>query len=97
MLAGGKDSKSDKVYRLVEKGLKLPIWDRVQKNRVLNVSFDLFLNRVPCGGAGPDPIALLATSEGTRRDHEKFEMWKVHSRPNLELATPTHSRKKFGS
>ena len=34
--AKGADSKSDKVYHLVGNLLKVPFWDRVQKNRVLS-------------------------------------------------------------
>ena len=36
----GQDSKSEKVYHLVRKRLKLPFWDRVQKNRVLMRYFE---------------------------------------------------------
>ena len=48
------------MYHLVGKGLKVPFWDRMQKNRVLKMFFDFFLNRVAEGGAAWDPIALLA-------------------------------------
>ena len=48
------------MYHLVGKPLKVPFWDRVQKKRVLEVSFEKKLNRVARSGAGWDPIALLA-------------------------------------
>ena len=56
----GQDSKSEKVYHLVRKRLKLPFWDRVQKNRVLMRYFEKKCNRVASGGAPWDPITLLA-------------------------------------
>ena len=57
---GHRDSKSEKVYHLVGKRLKLPFWDRVQKNRVLMRYFEKKCNRVASGGAPWDPITLLA-------------------------------------
>ena len=54
------DSKSEKVYHLVGKHLKLLFWDRMQKNMVLKMSFEKKSNRVASGGAAWDPITLLA-------------------------------------
>ena len=48
------------MYHLVGKGLKLPFWDRVPKNRFLKRYFEKKLNRVASGGARWNPIALLA-------------------------------------
>ena len=48
------------MYHFVGNLLKVPFWDRVQKKRVLEVSFEKKLNRVARSGAGWDPIALLA-------------------------------------
>ena len=46
------------MYHLVGKRLKVPFWDRMQKNMVLKMFFEK--NRVARSGAGWDPIALLA-------------------------------------
>ena len=64
------------------KGLKLPFWDRVPKNRFLKMPFDFFLNRVASGGARWDPITLLAKEHIGITSYEK-----CMARPNLELAT----------
>ena len=87
---GQKDSKSDKVYHLVGKGLKLPFWDRVPKNRFLKRYFEKKMNKVARSGAGWDPIALLAKVPIGITSY-----WRVHSRPNLELAT-VPGKKKVG-
>ena len=54
------DSKSEKVYHLVGKRVKVPFWDRMQKNMVLKMSVEKKCNRVASGGAAWDPITLLA-------------------------------------
>ena len=52
--------KVKNVYHLVGKRLKVPFWDRVQKNRVLKRYFEKKINRVARSGAGRDPIAFPA-------------------------------------
>ena len=60
IVSGAYDSKSDKVYHLVGNLLKMPFWDRVQKNRVLSGFIQKKMDRVARSGAGWDPIALPA-------------------------------------
>ena len=70
------------MYHLVGKGLKLPFWDRMQKNRVLKMFFEKKCNRVASGGAQWDPITLLA------KEHIGITSYEVcMARPNLELGT----------
>ena len=76
------DSKSEKVYHLVGKRLKLPFWVSVQKKQgsdeVLqkkNATLQGCIGRRPMG-------SYHVTGEGAHRDHE---LLKVHARLNLEV------------
>ena len=69
----------------------MPFWDRVQKKRVLKVSFEKKCNRVAEGGALWDPITLLAKEPIGITSYERCMLAQIWNWPLAQKAAAEQS------